>query len=203
MRGASPGSGQLEVLLERANVSLLPGSKQALNLILLAVSAVGHWSLGETFFAVGSVILLYGTYMVAYVAQHPDRLNRGIFFNNLYFLALTGIIVISGNYVFNRLRFREFALRFELDQNRRTLEEAFTTDYAGLKVIIAEGECQLERQRRIRPLNAERLRRGARVVRLEARVARGGGDAGRRPRRRDGAGCAARGGQDRRGDAAR
>jgi indolepyruvate ferredoxin oxidoreductase alpha subunit len=46
-----------------------------------------------------------------------------------------------------------------------TLKEAMTGSYAGLKVIIAEGECQLERQRRIRPQNAERLGRGRRVVR--------------------------------------
>ncbi|MDL1892728.1 ADP-forming succinate--CoA ligase subunit beta, partial [Sphingobacteriales bacterium CHB3] len=32
----------------------------------------------------------------------------------------------------------------------KTLKEAMTTDYAGLKVIVAEGECQLERQRRLR-----------------------------------------------------
>jgi indolepyruvate ferredoxin oxidoreductase alpha subunit len=46
-----------------------------------------------------------------------------------------------------------------------TLREAFTTSYDGLKVIIAEGECQLERQRRIRPENARRLAGGERVVR--------------------------------------
>ena len=38
-----------------------------------------------------------------------------------------------------------------LDAMRRTLEEAFTSEFKGLKVIIAEGECQLERQRRIKP----------------------------------------------------
>ena len=32
---------------------------------------------------------------------------------------------------------------------RKTLDEAFTTGFAGLKVIVAEGECQLERQRRV------------------------------------------------------
>ncbi len=46
-----------------------------------------------------------------------------------------------------------------------TLREAMTSAFGGLKVIIAEGECQLERQRRIRPLNAAKLARGARVVR--------------------------------------
>jgi indolepyruvate ferredoxin oxidoreductase alpha subunit len=47
----------------------------------------------------------------------------------------------------------------------KTLREAFTTDEPGLKVIIAEGECQLERQRRIRPILARLLGSGARVVR--------------------------------------
>jgi indolepyruvate ferredoxin oxidoreductase alpha subunit len=31
--------------------------------------------------------------------------------------------------------------------------------------VIADGECQLERQRRIKPLNAARMKRGQRVVR--------------------------------------
>ena len=48
----------------------------------------------------------------------------------------------------------------------KTLKEALSTDQKGLKVIIAEGECQLERQRRIRPINAEKMKRGERVVRV-------------------------------------
>ena len=48
----------------------------------------------------------------------------------------------------------------------KTLRDALTTNDKGLKVIIAEGECQLERQRRIRPMNAEKLKRGERVVRV-------------------------------------
>jgi indolepyruvate ferredoxin oxidoreductase, alpha subunit len=47
----------------------------------------------------------------------------------------------------------------------KTLREAFTTEETGLKVIIAEGECQLERQRRIRPVLARLLGAGRRVVR--------------------------------------
>ena len=45
------------------------------------------------------------------------------------------------------------------------LKEAMTTPFRGLKVIIADSECQLERQRRIRPLVAAALRSGERVVR--------------------------------------
>jgi indolepyruvate ferredoxin oxidoreductase, alpha subunit len=47
----------------------------------------------------------------------------------------------------------------------QTLREAMTTSEPGLKVIVADGECQLERQRRIRPLNAKALAAGERVVR--------------------------------------
>ena len=46
-----------------------------------------------------------------------------------------------------------------------TLKEALTTDEEGLKVIIADGECMLERQRRIKPLNRKKLAAGKRLVR--------------------------------------
>jgi indolepyruvate ferredoxin oxidoreductase alpha subunit len=46
-----------------------------------------------------------------------------------------------------------------------TLKEAMRTAERGLKVIIADGECQLVRQRRVRAEDAGRLERGERVVR--------------------------------------
>ena len=48
-----------------------------------------------------------------------------------------------------------------------TLRDALTTDDKGLKVIIAESECQLARQRRIKPQIREQLARGERVVRTK------------------------------------
>ncbi len=45
-------------------------------------------------------------------------------------------------------------------------QEAITTEFDGLKVVIAEGECQLERQRRIKPW-ARALKRGEAVVRVK------------------------------------
>ena len=56
---------------------------------------------------------------------------------------------------------------YHVDDMRRTLVEAFTSDFDGLKVIVAEGECQLERQRRIKPWIANLLKRGRRVVRVK------------------------------------
>src|SRR3954453_21194725 len=47
-----------------------------------------------------------------------------------------------------------------------TLKDAMRTAERGLKVIIADGECQLARQRRVRAEHAEKLKRGERVVRV-------------------------------------
>jgi indolepyruvate ferredoxin oxidoreductase alpha subunit len=49
----------------------------------------------------------------------------------------------------------------------KTYREAMTTPEKGLKVIVAEGECQLERQRRLKPRVAEKLRNGERHVRVK------------------------------------
>jgi indolepyruvate ferredoxin oxidoreductase, alpha subunit len=46
-----------------------------------------------------------------------------------------------------------------------TLKEAMRSAERGLKVIIADGECQLARQRRVRAEDAGKLARGERVVR--------------------------------------
>ena len=56
---------------------------------------------------------------------------------------------------------------YEVESMRHTLNEAFTTPVMGLKVIVAEGECQLERQRRIKPWLAGLLKRGERVVKVK------------------------------------
>lgn len=56
---------------------------------------------------------------------------------------------------------------YDVTAMRRTLQEAFTTEFSGLKVILAEGECQLERQRRTKPWIASRLERGERVERVK------------------------------------
>jgi len=55
---------------------------------------------------------------------------------------------------------------YDVAAMRRAFDDAFTTDFQGLKVIIAEGECQLERQRRVKPWRARLRRAGKRVVRV-------------------------------------
>ncbi|HZQ73076.1 MAG TPA: indolepyruvate ferredoxin oxidoreductase subunit alpha [Burkholderiales bacterium] len=56
---------------------------------------------------------------------------------------------------------------YEVGEVAKTLREAMTTQEKGLKVIIAEGECQLERQRKLRPVVSKQLSSGKRVVRVK------------------------------------
>ncbi|MEZ0307917.1 MAG: thiamine pyrophosphate-dependent enzyme, partial [Ramlibacter sp.] len=56
---------------------------------------------------------------------------------------------------------------YDVARMKATLKDAFTSDFNGLKVIVAEGECQLERQRRIKPWIASLLKGGKRVVRVK------------------------------------
>src|SRR4030095_9236770 len=90
-----------------------------LNLILLAASVVVHWNLRESLLSVVGVMVMY--FAACYQQTTSEHLDDLV--NNYYFLVLTGIIVITGNHIFTRLRYREFTLRFELDLNRRQLEE--------------------------------------------------------------------------------
>jgi len=54
---------------------------------------------------------------------------------------------------------------YDVSKMVKTLKEAMTTAQAGLKVIIAESECMLAKQRRVKAERAERLKAGKRDVR--------------------------------------
>src|SRR5439155_1311271 len=73
--------------------------------------------------SVSPVALVMLPYGVACALKGP-HFSTGLLFNNLYFLVLTGIIAVNGSFVNSRLRFREFALRYELDRNKQMLEES-------------------------------------------------------------------------------
>ena len=55
---------------------------------------------------------------------------------------------------------------YDVAKMKATLADAFTTKEPGLKVVVAEGECQLERQRRLKPYLARRRAAGERTVRV-------------------------------------
>jgi indolepyruvate ferredoxin oxidoreductase alpha subunit len=56
---------------------------------------------------------------------------------------------------------------YRVGEVAKTLKEAMNSEYPGLKVIIAEGECQLERQRKLKPIISKKISSGERVVRVK------------------------------------
>ena len=60
---------------------------------------------------------------------------------------------------------RHITRTYDVAKMRDTLREALTTETKGPKVIIASSECMLNKQRRVKPLMREAVKRGERVVR--------------------------------------
>jgi indolepyruvate ferredoxin oxidoreductase alpha subunit len=60
---------------------------------------------------------------------------------------------------------RTITRTYNVAQMRDTLREALTTKEKGPKVIVAQSECKLNEQRRVRPLQLKRAQEGHRVVR--------------------------------------
>ena len=54
---------------------------------------------------------------------------------------------------------------YDIKGTMKVLREALSTGARGPKVVIAEGECQLNRQRRVKPLMKKAIKNGERVVR--------------------------------------
>jgi signal transduction histidine kinase len=93
-----------------------------LNLVLLAVGAVLHWSTWESVIGTLLVLLLYIAAGTAHALRTGVLPGRDIIVNNFYFITLMDVIVITGTFFQHRARLREFSLRFELDSNRKQLE---------------------------------------------------------------------------------
>jgi two-component system sensor histidine kinase PhcS len=89
-----------------------------LNLVLLGAAIILRWTLLDSIIVFGEVM---GFYLLACLLRH-DAIDVRIFFNNVYFLFVTGVFVVIGSHFYNLLRFREFAFRYELDLSKRDLE---------------------------------------------------------------------------------
>ena len=90
-----------------------------LNLVILAVSSVIQATLTESIVAISIILAMY----VGACLLHTGQIRGDMVANNSFFLFCTSAIVITGNFFYNRLRFREYALRHQLNESRRQLEE--------------------------------------------------------------------------------
>lgn len=110
-----------------------------LNLVLLAVGLVLHWTSIQSASAVAGVILLY----VAACARAVTQSNEGAFINNLYFIGLTGVIVIIGNSIQTSLRRSDFVSRHRLEKSQKELEAA-NANLATINSKLGSANSQLE-----------------------------------------------------------
>lgn len=91
-----------------------------LNLVLIGAGLFLPWTYFENLLASLLVTIMYAS---AVLLIGPAQ-EFHLVFNNLYFLVLTGLIVVVSSYYTGDTRYREFALRFELDRNKQVLEDA-------------------------------------------------------------------------------
>ncbi|MGA8659170.1 MAG: ATP-binding protein [Chthoniobacterales bacterium] len=89
-----------------------------LNLLILGVCAVMQTSVWESLFSIASIFSMY----LAACLFHGDLGSTSAIVNNIYFLTLSALIVLAGNYNYNRLRYQEFVLRHQLGESRQQLE---------------------------------------------------------------------------------
>jgi signal transduction histidine kinase len=93
-----------------------------LNLVLLVLAFLLHWTFRESLAAAALVLVLY--IAASFIGRPFVSESVGPFANNIFFLGCTVVIVVTGSYFHSIARYREFALRFELDRNKKQLEES-------------------------------------------------------------------------------
>ena len=90
-----------------------------LNLVMLGAAILLRWTFLDSILV---CLASLASYLAAAILSRQAS-APGIFFNNVYFLLVTGFFIITGSWYYNRIRFSEFALRYELDKNKIELEQ--------------------------------------------------------------------------------
>jgi two-component system sensor histidine kinase PhcS len=102
-----------------------------LNIVMLGIGVLTPWEyLQNLVFCIFTLVVYV---VISFTANHPQPFAYMI--NNATFLFLTAALVVCASFASSRQRFREFALRYELDKSRRALEASLTQ--------LKENEAQL------------------------------------------------------------
>jgi len=107
-----------------------------LNLVLMGAGIVLRWTLIESVWLLGIALTMYLSACFIHGSDFRDKL----FFNNVYFLFVTGVFAMAGNYLYSRTRFREFELNFNLNEQKREVDKQ--------KLLLEENHEKLVEQKR-------------------------------------------------------
>ena len=87
-----------------------------LNLVLVGLSLLLRWTFWNSLVM---VLICLGSCYAQRAAVTGTARPFPILFNNSYFLFVTSVFVMAGNFFYERLRFREFCLRAEVERSRQ------------------------------------------------------------------------------------
>jgi hypothetical protein len=110
---------------------------EGLILVLLAIGLILQWNFVQSLVAVGGVLLMW-TFAVHATWDLVN--NPPLLVTHLWFLILTGIIVVWGNTHYSNLRRRDFEANYRLKQSQQETETA--------NAQLAESNQQLEEKKR-------------------------------------------------------
>ncbi len=118
-----------------------------LNIILLGMGLLTPWAYVQNLVVSVFVVVMY--LLISLVLRTPTTESYGYIMNNVTFLILTGVLVVSGSVANARLRLREFRLRWDLDISRNQVQEKnVTLDHQNKELAdtiqkLTEAESQL------------------------------------------------------------
>lgn len=90
-----------------------------LNLVLMILAVVLDWTFWQS---VACVLLVHLVYLAS-ILPSLSTITRDGFINNLFFLASTGVAIVTGAFFHSRVRVSEFVYRCKLDRSTKELEE--------------------------------------------------------------------------------
>jgi signal transduction histidine kinase len=99
-----------------------------LNLVIIAVTLLMPWTLGEVLATCAITLLFYAAACLGHQAFHveaPGEFPLTAFANNVYFIVLTAVISGTGAMFLSRLRFQDYRLRHELAQRNTELATSY------------------------------------------------------------------------------
>ena len=88
-----------------------------LNLVLVGASLILRWRFADSVINASLCLLAY----VIFVPLLPGEPT--VIFTNAFFIMVTAVFACAGTFFYTKLRFQEFILRQQLDENRLILEE--------------------------------------------------------------------------------
>jgi len=89
-----------------------------LSLVLFGLSLLLRWTFRSSLKMTAICFIAYSVSVIA----SPEKAMFKMLFNNTYFLFVTSVFVLAGSYFYEQLRYREFALRAEVEKSRELLE---------------------------------------------------------------------------------